>query len=56
MGNFYLEKSVVVDQNIITSRSPGTAMTFALKLVEILFGKDRMITVSKSVLAEIHNL
>ena len=52
-GNLYLEESVVVDQNIITSRGPGTAMEFALKLVELLFGKDRMKLVNNSVLAGI---
>lgn len=31
---------VVVDGHIITGRSPGTAMDFALKLVEVLVGKD----------------
>ncbi len=33
---------VVVDGNCVTSRGPGTAMAFALKLVELLFGKERM--------------
>ncbi len=32
---------VVVDRNIITSQGPGTALEFALQLVEILFGKTR---------------
>ncbi|WP_304507178.1 DJ-1 family glyoxalase III [Anaerotignum sp.] len=31
---------VCVDGNIITSRGPGTAIPFALKLVEILAGKE----------------
>ena len=31
---------VVVDGNCITSRGPGTAMEFALKLVEVLFGRE----------------
>ena len=52
-GNLHLEESVVVDQNIITSRGPGTAMEFALKLVELLFGKDRMKLVNNGVLAGI---
>jgi len=49
----YKEERVVVDQNIITSRSPGTAMEFAFKLVEILFGVDRVLLVNKGVLANI---
>ncbi len=31
---------VAVDGNCITSRGPGTAMEFALKLVELLFGEE----------------
>jgi len=50
-GDLYLEERVVADGNIITSRAPGTAMEFALKLVEILFGKERVETVNKGVLA-----
>lgn len=33
------EAKVVVDKNVITSRSPGTAMEFALKLVEVMSTK-----------------
>ena len=49
----YSEERVVVDGNIITSRSPGTAMEFAMKLVEVLFGKDRVNTVNNGVMARI---
>jgi len=52
-GDLYLENRVVVDHNIITSRSPGTAMEFSFKLVEILYGKDRVRVVNKGVLAKI---
>jgi 4-methyl-5(b-hydroxyethyl)-thiazole monophosphate biosynthesis len=34
----YQNEKVVVDGNIVTSQGPGTAMPFALKLVEILAG------------------
>jgi 4-methyl-5(b-hydroxyethyl)-thiazole monophosphate biosynthesis len=34
------DAKIVVDGNIVTSRSPGTAMIFALKIVEILAGKS----------------
>jgi transcriptional regulator GlxA family with amidase domain len=30
-----------VDGNVVTSRGPGTAIEFALALVEILFGADK---------------
>ncbi|CAI2718337.1 DJ-1 family glyoxalase III [Nitrospina watsonii] len=49
----YSEDRVVVDGNLVTSRSPGTALEFALKLVGILFGQDRVETVNKGVMARI---
>jgi len=42
---------VVVDGNIITSRAPGTAMEFALKLVEVFLGKRKMEQIKAEVLA-----
>ncbi|MGD2089163.1 MAG: DJ-1/PfpI family protein [Candidatus Aminicenantes bacterium] len=36
------DSRVVVDGNCITSQGPGTAMEFALKLVELLLGKEKM--------------
>ncbi|HBG47133.1 MAG TPA: DJ-1 family protein [Deltaproteobacteria bacterium] len=47
------EERVVVDGNIITSQGPGTAMEFAFKLVESLFGKAKVEEVNKVVLARI---
>ena len=41
----YVETPVCVDGNIITSRGPGTAMDFALKLVELLVGKEKALSV-----------
>ena len=32
---------VVVDGKVITSRGPGTAMGFALTIVEVFLGKDK---------------
>ena len=37
---------VVVDGRVITSRGPGTAIEFALALVEALFGKDKAMEVA----------
>jgi DJ-1 family protein len=34
------EERVVVDANIVSSQGPGTATEFALRIVEILAGKD----------------
>lgn len=45
----YLEEEVVVDGKIITSRGVGTAIPFALKLIEILKGDE----VAKQIAASI---
>lgn len=37
---------VVADANCVTSQGPGTAMAFALKLVELLFGREKMESVA----------
>jgi len=37
----YLHDQVVVDGSIVTSKGPGTAMDFALTLVELLAGKPK---------------
>ncbi|KAF9068367.1 DJ-1 [Rhodocollybia butyracea] len=37
----YSEDSVVISNNLITSRGPGTAFPFALKLVELLCGPEK---------------
>lgn len=36
-----LQAAVVRDGNVITSRGPGTAMDFALELIEVLVGKEK---------------
>jgi 4-methyl-5(b-hydroxyethyl)-thiazole monophosphate biosynthesis len=36
-----IDSRVVVDGNCVTSRGPGTAIEFSLKLVEILYGKEK---------------
>ena len=35
------DKSVVIDGKVVTSRGPGTAMDFALGLVELLSGSEK---------------
>ena len=52
-GISYQDERVVVDGHIVTSKSPGTAMEFSLKLVEILFGEERRDIVNKGVLAKL---
>ncbi|VAX13864.1 DJ-1/YajL/PfpI superfamily, includes chaperone protein YajL (former ThiJ), parkinsonism-associated protein DJ-1, peptidases PfpI, Hsp31 [hydrothermal vent metagenome] len=37
----YREQAVVIDDKLITSRGPGTAMDFALSLIEQLLGQDK---------------
>lgn len=39
-GMDYVEQAVVTDDKVITSRGPGTAMDFALELIEVLVGTD----------------
>ncbi|MCD6476814.1 MAG: DJ-1/PfpI family protein [Candidatus Aenigmarchaeota archaeon] len=42
---------VVVDGNIVTSQGPGTALKFALKLVEILVGPQKAAQLKDALLA-----
>lgn len=44
------DKAVVVDGNIVTGRGPGLTIDFALKLVEILAGKEKSEEVGKGLL------
>lgn len=44
-GMRYVEDDVVVDGTIITSRGPGTAMDFALTLIELLDSKIKRMAV-----------
>lgn len=47
----YSDERVVIDRNLITSQSPGTAMEFALKMVEVLAGEDKMKEIKAQTLA-----
>ena len=46
----FQDKPVVVDGNVVTSKGPGTAFLFGLKIVEILKGKDAAETVKREML------
>lgn len=41
-----VESRVEVDGMVVTSRGPGTTMEFSVTLVEQLFGKDKAVEVS----------
>jgi len=49
-GGKWLTDKVVVDGNLVTSRGPGTAVTFALALVELFTGKDAVKSLCESAL------
>ena len=40
LDGYHNEDSVVIDDKVITSRGPGTAMLFALEIVNILCGEE----------------
>jgi 4-methyl-5(b-hydroxyethyl)-thiazole monophosphate biosynthesis len=46
-----IESRVVVDGNCITSRGPGTAIEFSLKLVEVLYGEEMAKKIADAMLA-----
>jgi 4-methyl-5(b-hydroxyethyl)-thiazole monophosphate biosynthesis len=48
----YREEPVVIDGKIITSRGPGTAMEFALTLVEKLAGKSKRDELARRMLVD----
>lgn len=47
----YEQASVIVDGHLVTSRGPGTSMEFALKLVELLCGKEKREQTASALLA-----
>lgn len=46
----YRSDNIVIDDNIITSRGVGTAIDFALKMVEILKGKEQRDQLAEKIL------
>ena len=49
-GGKWQADKVVVDGNLVTSRGPGTAVDYALALVELFAGKDAAKSLSESAL------
>lgn len=52
-GAVYDEGRVVIDGRLVTSRGPGTAMEFAMALVEILMGRKKVEEINQGVLAKV---
>lgn len=50
--NKHAMQRVVVDKNCVTSQGIGTAIEFALTLVELLFGSQKVAEISKQLLVE----
>ena len=46
----YSDESVVVDENLVTSRGPGTCFEFALKLVELIVDKNTANSIKEGLL------
>ena len=46
----YVDKTVVVDGNILTSQGPGTAMEFAIELLKRLTGEKKALEVQEKLL------
>jgi 4-methyl-5(b-hydroxyethyl)-thiazole monophosphate biosynthesis len=49
-GAIYQDKTVVEDGSVMTSRGPGTAVFFALAIVEKLVGKEKADAVKEAML------
>ena len=50
-SSIYTDEAVVEDGQLITSRGPGTAISFALRLVGRLCGSDKAAEIRQSILA-----
>ncbi len=46
----YIEKNVIVDGNIITSRGVGTAIPFALRIIETLLYREKAQEIASAIL------
>ena len=45
-----LQEKAVIDGNIITGKGPGCAIEFALKIIEVLKGKEKALEIKKELL------
>ncbi|MDX8402108.1 MAG: DJ-1/PfpI family protein, partial [Mariprofundaceae bacterium] len=50
-GVVYRDEAVVEDEALITSRGPGTALAFALRLVARLFGEEKATALRREIVA-----
>ena len=46
----YQETRFVIDQQLITSRGPGTAIEFSLALIEVLYNKEKSEEIKKQII------
>lgn len=51
MGRTFEKNRVVIDGHVMTSQGPGTAMEFALKIVETLLGQEQAKALSERLIA-----
>jgi protein deglycase len=51
----WIDAPVVVDGHCITSQGPGTALAFALKLVELTQGEDKARKIAESMIAPLED-
>ncbi|MDQ6993855.1 MAG: DJ-1/PfpI family protein [Mariprofundus sp.] len=51
-SSLYVDEAVVEDDFLITSRGPGTAIAFALRLVARLCGEDKAASVQSDIIAQ----
>lgn len=52
-GEKVIDERVVRDRTLVTSQGPGTALEFAFKLVEVLYGAGKVKEVNRGVLARL---
>lgn len=53
VGNAWTESEAVVDGNVITSQGPGTSLQFALKIVEVLYGRPKAEELAKQLITHL---